>query len=69
METYQSDDGTIIVNVTTSTLDEDFYNRFVEYTEAAQAASDAQEMLMSYAVGGIGIVVGIMVALVFLRRF
>lgn len=69
METYQSDDGTLIVNVTGSALAEDTYNLIREYTEAAQEAREAEEMLISYGVGGVGIVIGLLVALLFLRRF
>lgn len=64
-----SDDGTVVVNVTTSALAEETYNLIREYTEAAQEAREAEEMLVSYGVGGVGVVIGLLVALLFLRRF
>lgn len=68
METYISDDGTVIVNVTPSTVEEDFYSAFNEYVEAAKIARDNSLEMQGAILGAIGIMIGVILIHIVLGR-
>lgn len=68
METYVSDDGSVVVNITPSTVGEDFYNAFMEYADAAKTARDDSLEMQGNILGAIGIMIGIILIYIVLGR-
>lgn len=68
METYVSDDGTVVVNVTPSTVEGDLYNAFVEYADAAQTARENSLEMQGNILGAIGIMIGVILIYIVLGR-